>query len=376
MSTISRWILPCNLSSSKDTLDPITIDLTEQLKTLLLNSVWERNIKYAFDTGLKDTDTKNIKSARIIIYPVFHQGTVDIERLDKIINKHCEEIPAYLELNSYKNWHYTNGLVIIEAKYYSITENIPKEKDFKNYYPNIEISFLEEYDRHIAVVHELKSLFLAALHLSFPSTSVASKLNIPLNDGLFQIKTNNDNYVTKLPSNSFLHAVKIEVDEIKSFKSNLDEISKVWHNNLWGIKRYLKAVESNLITMDHLLDLLYAFESLFAKNVSTDLMKITCIVYLSSSKIESLKLKNILDCAFKIRNDIVHGGKYYDVYESVKIGGKEVAAQKIYWDMKIIVARLIIKALSKMINTKGMKTMSFSFEDILDKIYPKNKIII
>lgn len=177
-------------------------------------------------------------------------------------------------------------------------------------------------------------------------------------------------------SNSFLHAVKIEVDEIKSFKSNLDEISKVWHNNLWGIKRYLKAVESNLITMDHLLDLLYAFESLFAKNVSTDLMKITCIVYLSSSKIESLKLKNILDCAFKIRNDIVHGGKYYDVYESVKIGGKEVAAQKIYWDMKIIVARLIIKALSKMINTKGMKTMSFSFEDILDKIYPKNKIII
>ncbi len=369
MSTVSRWILPSYISDVKHRLEPITLDLTEHIKAILSNSVWDRKFKYGFYTGLKDTVSENIKTVKVVVYPRFIQGDVNENRLNEIIKEHCGEIPNYLELNDYKKWIYSNGLVILEAEYYSTTENIPKKEDFKNYHPNIEISFLEEYSRHIAVLKELKALFLAALHLTFPTKHFVSRNINPIMDGLFQITSDLDNYASRISSNSFMHTVCIDIDTIKDLETLLGVISKVWHYDLWAIKRYLIAVESDQISMDNLLDLLYSLESLFARNTSTDLIKMTCITYLSSNRTEGLKLKNTLDAAFIIRNNIVHGERSYDVMDSIKIGGKEMAAQKVYWDMKFVVAQMIIIALNKMINTTDMKNLRFTFDDLLNNIF-------
>lgn len=374
MSTISRWILPSNITVTKHKLEPITIDLTEHIKTILSNSVWDRKFKYGFDTGLKNTESENIKIAKVIIYPRFISGYDNKNRLNEIIKNHCGEIPDYLELDSYKKWWHHKGLVILETEYDTTTGNIPKKEDFENCYPNIEISFLEEYERHIAVLKELKALFIAALNLTFPTRHVISRSINPLIDGLFQITSGIDNYASRISSNSFMNTVSFDIDAIEYLEGVLDRISKVWHYDLWAIKRYLIAVESDQKSMDNLLDLLYSLESLFPRNTSTDLIKMTCITYLSRNRTEGIKLKNTLDAAFTIRNKIVHGERSYDVMDTIKIGGKKVAAQKVYWDIKLVVAHMIIIALYKMINTPGMEHLRFTFDDLLDNIY-KARII-
>jgi hypothetical protein len=345
MSTISRWVVPCNFTEENQKVEPIEFDLTKHLELMLSNEVWNRKFDYGFSTGLKNTNPKDIKRATIIVYPRFISGYVNENRIPGIIEKVCGKIPPHLKLKNYKDWSHQIGTVIIETEYESEIKNIPTKKDLSEIVPNFDMEFIEIYHRHLAVLKEIASFFLAGMHLSFPTESVIMKNDTPINDGFLLFNSKKRTYGSKIATSAFMHEILIETSKLSNVKTNLDRLASVWHNNLWPLKRYLNAIESDQISMDNLLDLIYALEGLFDRQTSSDFIKTMCLSSMCKTRKEAKGLKNLLDLAYRIRNDITHGERSYDAYDYVKLEGKEILAQEVYWKMKGIVAVMIIKNL-------------------------------
>ena len=133
-----------------------------------------------------------------------------------------------------------------------------------------------------------------------------------------------------------------------------------------AFERYLNAVESDQISMDNLLDLIYSLEGLYGKNTSSDFVKISCMVMMCNTRKDARKLKALLDLAYRIRNDIAHGERSYDTYDYVTLDGKEILAQTVYWEMKTVVACMLIKAISKLIKNEDMRNLRFNTDDFIN----------
>ena len=86
---------------------------------------------------------------------------------------------------------------------------------------------------------------------------------------------------------------------------------------------------------------------------------------------EAKRIKNLLDLAYRLRNDIAHGERSYDPYDFITLDGKEILAQDVYWKMKNIVAFMIIKGISKLIANKDMKSLRFTEDDLITLIFKK-----
>jgi hypothetical protein len=168
-----------------------------------------------------------------------------------------------------------------------------------------------------------------------------------------------------------MHEVLIETTKIKNIELNLEVLASVWHYNLWPVHRYLKAVESDMISMDNLLDLIYALEGLFKHNTSSEFIKTMCLINICENKKEAKRMKELLDVAFKIRNEIAHGGKVYLSYDKEKLQGKEVSVEIVYWKMKQITAVMIIKAISKLKNEKGIVKQLYTTDDFINLVFKK-----
>ena len=372
MTTISRWVVPSYFTEEKHKTEELIFDLTDHLKLILTNEVWNRKFDYGFSSGLKNTNQTEIKSAKIRVYPRFISGYVNELRIPELIENVCGKIPTHLKVKSYKEWSHNIGFSIIEIEYNTKTNNIPTKKDLTDdYIPHYDMDFVEKYHQHMAVLKELASFFLAGLHLSFPTQSVMTRNDTPLNDGFFQIRSGNKNYASKVATNAFMHEIFIETSKKSNIEINLKGLASVWHYDLWPLKRYLKAVESDQISMDNLLDLIYALEGLFEKNTSSDFVKSMCILSLCKTRKDAKKMKSLLDVAYRIRNDIAHGERSYDPYDYVKLQGKETLAQMIYWQMKSIVAVMMIKGVSKLLKNAEMRNLRFNTDDFINLTFSK-----
>jgi hypothetical protein len=373
MSTISRWVIPCYFTDEKYKTDPIEFDLSDNLQAILSNEVWQRKFSYGYKNSLKNTDPKNISEAKIIIYPRFLSGMVVEDRLQTVIEEICGAIPANLNINNYKEWSYNLGLAIVEVSYKYGLANIPSVEDSSSIMVRGNMDFLAVYYQEVAVCKELAAFFLAALHLVFPTTSVVMSNDQPVNDGFFQTVSSGKMYCTKIMTNTFMHEILVERSKAASIKTTLDAVANIWHLNLWPLKRYLTAVESDRLSMDHLLDLMYALEGLFEKNASADFIKISTVVTLAANRKEAVKLKKLLDLSYRIRNEMAHGNFSYDLFDHVELEGKELLAQDIYWKMKVVVARMIGKAIGKLLSKPDMKNLRFNEDDLLDIMYKKGE---
>lgn len=372
MTTISRWVVPCYFTDEKHKTDQLTFDLTDHLKLMLKNEVWNRKFDYGFSGGLKNTNPNEIKSATIKVFPRFISGYVNEKRIPELIEKTCGKIPTYLNVKSYKEWPHQIGFAVVEIEYNTETKNIPSKKDLiEDYYPNFEREFLEQCSKYQAVLKELTSFFLAGLHLSFPTQSVMTRNDTPLNDGFFQIESGRKVYATKVSTNALMHEILIETSKTNNIDINLKGLVSVWHYDLWALKRYLNAVESDQISMDNLLDLIYALEGLFDKSTSSDFVKTMCVISLCKTRKDARKMKNLLDVAYRIRNDIAHGERSYDPYDHIKLDGKETLAQMIYWQMKGLVANMMIIAISKLLNNEDMRNLRFNSDDFINLVFEK-----
>jgi hypothetical protein len=372
MATISRWVVPCYFTDEKHKTDLIAFDLTKHLKQMLQNEVWNRKFNYGFNTGLKNTDSTDIEKATIKVFPRFISGYVNETRLPELIEEQCGKLPTHLKLKSHKEWSHHLGLVIIETEYKTAAKDIPSKKDLtEDIMPHFERGFIEKYHRHLAVLKELASFFLAGIHLSFPTESVMMRNDNPVNDGFFQISSGRQTYACKVATNAFMHEILIEKSKLSNIETNLNGLASVWHYDLWSLNRYLKAVESDQISIDNLLDLIYSLEGLFDKSTSSEFVKTMCLLNLCRTKKEARSMKNLLDLAYRIRNDIAHGGLSYDPYDYVKLEGKDILAQTVYWKIKSITAAMLIKAISKLINNKEMRNLRFNVDDLINLTFQK-----
>jgi Apea-like HEPN len=372
MATISRWVIPCYFTEEKRKTDPLIFDLTSHLKQMLLNEVWNRKFNYGGSSGLKNTVSTDIKSATIKIFPRFVSGYENEKRIPELIKKNCGKIPKHLKLKNYEEWPHYLGLVIIETEYISKTNNIPTKKDLtEDLIPNYEIDFCDKYDRHLAVLKELSSFFLAGLHLSFPTESVMMRNDNPINDGYFQISSGRQTYACKIATNAFMHEILIETSKLSNIHVNLNSLSSVWHYDLWSLNRYLRAVESDQVSIDNLLDLIYSLEGLFDKSTSAEFIKTMCLLNLCKTKKEAKSMKNLLDLAYRIRNEIAHGGLTFDPFDSIKLEGRDILTQTVYWKTKNIVAGMLIKAISKLLNNKEMRNLRFNVDDLINLSFQK-----
>lgn len=365
MSTKINWIVPCYFNYKEYSNDEIVFDLTKHLQLFLKNEVWNRKFDYGFNNGLKNTDIEDIKNVKIKIKPrsisnVYPKRIIDyIERFQKI--------PKYLDLENYKKWDSNLGVVIIEVEYYNNSNEIPTRKEVIDF--EYREDFYKNYHKHVAVLKELASFFLASLHLTFPTKSIMGWNDDPIDDGIFCIKSNKKFYATHLRTNSFMHHILIEKDKIQNVIENMDALASVWHLNLWPLKRFLISVESNRVSMDNLLDLLYSLEGLFSKNTSSDYIKMFCTITLCKEKKQAIHLKEWLDKAFQIRNDIAHGERSYDSFDKIKFLGKEIAVEQVYWEMKKIVVLMLIRAISKLLKDNKIKNLKFNHEDLLNVVF-------
>jgi|GEM_PF-1761562 len=371
MSTISRWVIPCFFTDGNHKTSPIEFDLTDYLKIILSNEVWNRKFNYGSSYGLKNTEISNIKCASVVIYPRFISGYVDTERISMLIEENCGKLPNYLRIGSYKEWSFHNGLAIVKIEYINTTANIPTKKDFTDFGPNFKEGFIDTCHQHFAILKELSTFFITGLHLSFPTTSVMETRSNPIVDGFFQISSLNKTYAVKKANDSFMHEILIETNKLSNVETNLKGLAAIWHYNLWPIKRYLFAVKSDQVTMDNLNDLIFALEGLFEKSTSSEQIKTMCLLQLCSNAKEAKSLKEILDAAFRIRNDIAHGERSYESHDYIKVGGKEILAEKIYWKMKTIVTLMIIKAIDKLLKNEQIKNLRFNNDDFIELIFSK-----
>lgn len=372
MATISRWVVPCYFTEENGKTKPISFDLTNHLKKMLRNEVWNRKFSYGFNTGLKNTSSNDIKSATIKVFPRFMSGYVNEKRIEELVHEYCGRLPKHLKIKNYKDWSHQIGFAVIETEYLSRTANIPTKRDLtEDLMPHYEMEFIEIYHRHLAVSKELSSFFLATLHLSFPTESFMMRNQNPINDGYFQIQSGKHTYASNLSTNAFMHEILIETSKLNNVTTNMDGLAAIWHYDLWSLNRYLRAVESDQISMDNLLDLIYSLEGLFEKNTSVEFVKTMCVLNLCNSKKEARALKNQLDLAYKIRNEIAHGGLSYDPFDKVKLEGKEILAQDVYWETKRTVAAMLIKAISKLLQNREMKNLRFNIDDFISLTFKK-----
>ena len=369
MSTISRWVVPCYFTEEKFQTEPIEFDLTEHIKKILSNEVWNRKFEYGFGNALKGVKIEEILKAKAIIFPRFISGNVNENRIQELIDNYCNNPSQGRNFNNYKDWSHHIGVAIIELEQSFDLEEIPIDDSIRDDYLKYKETFLPHYHQAKAVLKELANFFLATLHLSFPSSSVMLPTENPLIDGFYQIESKGRMFLTKQASNAFMHEVLIETSKLSNIETNLTGLASVWHMNLWSLKRYLIAVDSDQIGMDNLLDLLFALEGMFDKSTSSEMIKTMCILFLCNSRKKAKEMKAVLDTAYKIRNDIVHGEKSYDSNDLIKIQGKETIAEAVFWEIKTIVASMLIHGISKLINNQEMRNLRFNHDDLINKIY-------
>lgn len=369
MSTKIQWFIPCYFNTDDASDNEICIDITEDIKTAFSKNLAEKKVDFSYNYNLQFFKSEDFESVKIYILPRFMSGYVNKNRLSEYIENNSNKIFSYFNVDSsFRNWHYALGTVRIESilkdKYYLPSRNEIKDFSFNG-------DFVSDYHKFVSLNKEILSIFLSSLHLTFPTKSIMGWNENPINDGVLHFNSNKRHFFESLKTNQCMHHVLITKSRLNNLKQNISGIAEIWDSNLWSLKRYLIAVKSNQIDMDNLLDLLYALEGLFDKNTSADFIKTFCLLRLGNDKTEAHKIKSTLDSAFKIRNEIAHGAQHYRGYEKIKLNGKEILSQDLYWDLKFIVSQILILEINKLFKNKDLKNLNFKIDDLFDMVYKK-----
>lgn len=368
MGSYIRWGVPCNYSKN-GVQELIEFDFTEHINAMFSNKVWERKYDYGDSEYLEQFKPGDIKSCKITIVPRILFGISKSNRNEKIILERFGELPDDLKIENFLGDNNSMGLIIFELEYNYFIAELPEDNTIYSYTSQ----FLYEYNKANALLQEIGAFFLAGLNLLFVKKTTLMKSEHPIHNGMLQMVSGEKKYFHHEPTSLFTHYVFIEDIEIKEIDFTFRILCSVWHYNLWSVRRYLIAMESSKINMDNLLDLIYALESLFQKNTSTDFIKTMCVVQFSPNKEEAKNLYSYLTKIFNIRNEMVHGGITYSVTDIINLKNKKVPAEEFYWVMKRIVGTMILRAIFKLVKDQNQKNLRYSAEDLWDKIYKTEK---
>ena len=309
------WILPSGFMAEE--IGPYEFDLFKSLRILIKNEFWNRKVNYEKRYFFSKESFKNIVSAKIKIFPRTKSYFFIKDEHKRIFEKNIQVINEDVQyIYDRGNLRVCKSLSFIEIEFESktqISKNILRinENDPENFYTDMDFEKL--YEGLISISNELISLFLTGIHIIFPTRDTFFESHKPQTGGIVLVKDETISFYRDEHSNVLTHPILLEVEKIKLVDEVINVISSIWHKDLWTVHRFLKALRSDYIDIDNLLDLVFALESFFVKNTSTEFMRIAANVIGSNSIAESNKADLLLRTVFSLRNEVVHGGKYYRI---------------------------------------------------------------
>jgi hypothetical protein len=333
--------------------------------------VWNRSFGFGYHKRLSDIKSEQIKKAIVSIPPCSEYGWTPRDfkdNLDKICKKYCPLLSKdKYNIVSRSSLDCSRGLSIINIQLDYSVKGIPKNLK----YELDTLKFASDYELCMSLIQEIGGLFRASTHLFFqcdfpiiPSSAIEKRQG-----GLTYIESGGKSWSSIFKTSEFCYPVIFMDEHIEQLKYFINKLSSVWHLQLFPIFRFLKALNAERIEMENILDLIFALEGLFKKNVSSDFIRVVSSLLISNSKKDANKIIEIIKTSYKIRNEIVHAGKHYTGMEKLKVNGKEIISQKIFNELKRIVAKMINFALTKMFNNSNLKYLRITQNDIINKYH-------
>jgi hypothetical protein len=338
---------------------PFVIDCTAFARRIIENRVWERKFDYGRRIHENWLAPQSIVSCKITVSPQSGFHYISRDEAVAFVEKNCG-VSVSGELVDAAKLQASRNLIAIETICDSSlaipTSDVHLSEDFV-------IGF-----QHLhAFAVEIGAFFRASLHLTYASSCIVGWTKRSGAGGLTFILSGGSQCAEPNETDSFTCPCGILNDG--QLAATMSELAEVWHLSLWPIHRYLRALPSQELEMENLLDLIFTLEGLFAEKTSSDMIRVTSAILVGNSKKRAIEINEILKAAFHVRNEVAHGGKYYDGLEPIELGGETVHAQDLFWMVRDIVAPMIRHALIKLRSTAGMKTLRFMPLDLIERFY-------
>lgn len=268
----------------------------------------------------------------------------------------------------------SHGLLIINIMLDYDLGELPQSFSSRN---ELDIEQIDKFWQIKVLIEEISAIFRLASHLVYHCDYpiIPSKTRNE-EGGILYIDTQSKRYSYPLSTALFTYPVTVLKDTKEEFQILLTLLGRIWHLGLWPLLRFIKPFEGDNIKMEGILDLLFSLDGLFERNTPSIVKRLACITYCAKDKNQALLINNIMSEANKIRNKIVHDGEIYTGMESIIINKEEMLTQKLFWQVKRVVAQMMQRAVIK-VNRAGIKKdLYFETEDVLRdiimKIYKSN----
>jgi hypothetical protein len=369
-----KWVLPTSIRSRTNYFE---IDITKSCQVFFnKEEYYSRKITFDKQSLFNKETTEKITDIKLKIHPFTIAPMSNDDQAAQIIEKEIGTFPDLQHIIDRGNLRIAHGLVIVEIKFlgeliYPENLNRHEEKDIEKVLNwNMEFEYLKL--ELISIANDVCSFFLLCLHITYPTHSNMHATSKPQSSGLVSMQ-GTSRYIMDVHSDMMSYPLFMEADRLPALETVLPQIGEVWHKNIWTFHRFIKAVRSDYMTIDNLLDLVFTFESMFGENMATETMRLIASVIAAKDKQEAMKFDRMIANAFIIRNAVAHGGEHYRLYDKLPKGkDTDKMILDVFWALKNLNITLISYGIHKLINDKNpipTNAIRFGIDDIIDKCF-------
>ena len=375
MENTLKWMLPTSIRSRKTFYE---FDLSTYSRTFFSNEqYWKRKFSfdktYDFDKSAADS----ITSVKFRIHPFCGGPIGDNHKLDVITEEELGIYPDHSHIIQRGNLRKAKGILIIEIKFdghYKYSDNLILEQERD---PDYWFSWEDDFEymrwKMLSIANDIASFFMLGLHFTYLTHGSYHERSQPQSSGLMMIRNAESRHIMEEHSDMASYPILLEEESFNALKLNWGMLCHVWHKDIWTFHRFLKAVRSNYITIDHLVDLVFSIESMFGKNTPSQTIKETAAAILGKDPDDAKRITDLLTAAFKIRNEVAHGGKHYGLSEPIP--GKfsdDMRVMDLYWELKNLLIYLMHYGTQKLLNDKSKiqpSAIRFGKADLVNRFF-------
>ncbi|MGZ3812297.1 MAG: hypothetical protein ACXVJN_11165 [Mucilaginibacter sp.] len=368
-----RWFLPTSIRSRDKYVE---FDLTKFCQTFFSRSEYYiRRTTFDRKAEFDQSVTSAITSVSVQLYPFVSFPMSNTRDSWQIIEKEIGHAPELMHIIDRGNLRHAHGLAIIVLSLnngFHHPQNLQPDEEYDiekrlNWDMDFEIWKLQL----ISIANDIGAFFMLGLHLTYLTHSTWHESHPPQSSGLVAI-TDSGNYLHDEHSDMLSYPLLFEAERINTLNEIWETLSKVWHKDLWSIHRFIKAVRSDHSTIDHFVDLVVTLESFFPDNTPQPLMRLIASIIVSTDKKGAKKIDKLLIDCFRIRNEVVHGGKYYRLHDKGNNHPDAKMILQLFWDLKNLNIHLIHYGVDKLLkdqNSIPANAIRLTQDDILDKLF-------
>jgi len=368
-----RWFLPTSIKSREKAF---LFDLTNFCQKFFeRKEYYSRRTTFDRKADYDHAVTATIQSVKVKLYPFTVAPMSNTQEAERIIADEIGSIGGFAHIVARGNLRHAYGLAIIELTVnsdfvYPLNLTPDLEYDIEKRL-NWDMDFEVWKLQLTSLASDIGAFFMLGLHLTFLTYNTWHESHQPQSSGLVTLN-GGGSYMIDEHSDMLAYPLLLESDQFEALKSIWERMAQVWHKDLWSIHRFIKAVRSDYSTIDHFVDLVVTLESFFPDNTPQPMMRLICGVIVGTNEAEAKKIDKLHSDCFRIRNEVVHGGKYYRLHDKNKEGADAKMILNLFWELKNLNIHLIHRGIDKLIrdrNAVPANAIRFSADDILKKTF-------